>query len=209
MKNSLGDEEIASFLEPYEFVPSSLACERIRVYLSLLLRWNQKISLTAITDTSEILRHHFGESILATTAVPIRNGRLADVGTGAGFPGLPIKIAQPDVSILLIESNVKKCAFLSEVVRALRIDAEVIRGRMETSLSQNSGLSYITSRAVGDWNGILRLGSRLEKNGKIVLWVGKHAISEITVKDRGNWMWREPIAIPGSMKHFLLVGSKL
>jgi 16S rRNA (guanine527-N7)-methyltransferase len=208
IQQSLSDERIAVALSPYGFSPSTVACEKIRVYIALLLRWNQRVSLTALTNISDILQVHFGESIFATSAVPIGNGRLADVGTGAGFPGIPINIARPHLDIRLIEPNVKKCAFLSEVVRALQLDAEVIRGRMETALEQCAPLNYATSRAVGYWDEILNLRNHLEINGKFVFWVGEQAIAELTAKRRELWSWGEPIRIPGTIKRFLLVGTK-
>ena len=99
--------------------PASELCERIRTYISLLLRWNQSISLTTVTNSDEILRFHFGESLFAASAFSLENGRLADVGSGAGFPGLPLAMLLPDLNVTLIESNAKKFTFLSEVVREL------------------------------------------------------------------------------------------
>jgi 16S rRNA (guanine527-N7)-methyltransferase len=208
-KESLSDERIAAALTPYGFSPSTAACERIRTYIALLLRWNQRISLTALTSASDILQIHFGESIFATSAVPIREGRLADVGTGGGFPGIPIKIARPDVRVLLIEPNIKKCAFLSEVLRALQLDAEVIRGRMESAIENSAEINYITSRAVGQWDEILKMGARLDRNGQLVLWVGGEIIAELTANQREHWSWKDPIKIPETIRRFLLVGKKL
>lgn len=206
---TLTDDNIAASLAPYGFVPSPETCERIRTYIALLLRWNERISLTALTDVSAILQNHFGESIFATAAVPIRNGRLADVGTGAGFPGIPIKIARPDLHVLLIEPNVKKCAFLSEAVRALQLDAEIIRSRMDTAFADQTPLDYVTSRAVGNWDEIGELGVNLAANGKLVLWVGEQAIAELLSKSVRDLSWEKPIKIPGTIKRFLLVGTKL
>jgi len=205
----LSDDRIATSLEPYGFFPSADACEKIRTYIALLLRWNQRISLTALTDIAAILQIHFGESIFAAPTVPIQHGRLADVGTGAGFPGIPIKIARPDLHILLIEPNTKKCAFLSEVVRALQLDAEVIRGRMETVLANDDQLDYVTSRAVGKWDSILEFGDHLKQGAELVLWVGEKALSELKTTRHGGFSWADPIKIPGAMTRSILVGTKL
>ena len=104
----------------------------VREYVSLLLMWNQSISLTTVTDPDEIISRHFGESMFAAKLISVENCRLADVGTGAGFPGLPLKILSPTLDLVLIESNKKKYAFLSEVVRSLGLKSvEVLPERFE------------------------------------------------------------------------------
>src|SRR5271154_1515379 len=120
-QQTLTDQTISQTLQLYGFAPSPEICESIRTYIGLLLRWNQKIALTTITDPLDVLRLHFGESLFGIATVPIRPGRLADVGTGAGFPAIPIGMAVPDLSCTLIESNQKKATFLAEVVRTLRL----------------------------------------------------------------------------------------
>src|SRR5437868_14660211 len=90
---------------------------QIQRYIKILLAWNDKVNLTAIRDPLEILYRHFCESMFAGISVPIESGRLADAGTGAGFPGLPLKILRPGLQVFLIESNLKKATFLAEVIR--------------------------------------------------------------------------------------------
>jgi len=80
-----------------------------------LLRWNEKLNLTAIRDPLEILYRHFCESMFAAGAIPVDKGRLADIGSGPGFPGIPLKIARPELELCLVESNIKKGTFLAEV----------------------------------------------------------------------------------------------
>ena len=113
--DSLSTQQIQSVLQSFELAASDPFCQQIRTYIELLLRWNRRISLTAIESPEEIVRSHFAESLLATKAVPNLHGRLADVGTGAGFPGLPLRMYIPDLQLTLIEPNAKKCAFLAEV----------------------------------------------------------------------------------------------
>ncbi len=117
----------------------------ISTYLDLLLRWNARINLTAIRNPEEILTRHFGESLFAArhifpfsassvSSVPsvVKDFHLADLGSGPGFPGLPIKLYAPHISLTLIESNHKKAAFLREVVRALSLsNVEVTTTRAE------------------------------------------------------------------------------
>src|SRR3984957_19909902 len=109
-------EAIASNLREYGVAATSALCLAIQKYISVLLRWNEKISLTTITDPLDIVRFHFGESMFGASAVPMKEGRLADVGTGAGFPGLPLKLLLPSLDLLLIESSAKKASFLSECI---------------------------------------------------------------------------------------------
>src|SRR5260370_31622351 len=105
---------------------------QIQQYMKLLLAWNEKISLTAIRDPLEMLYRHFCESMYASISVPVENGRLADVGSGGGFPGLPLKIIQPNLRVFLVESNLKKATFLAEVILELGLkDAQVLVRRYE------------------------------------------------------------------------------
>src|SRR5271156_5159350 len=118
----LKTSDIQADLEPYGIEASSDLCTSIQRYIALLLQWSKRISLTTVTDPVKIVRFHFGESLFAASAVPIRGGRLADVGSGAGFPGLALRLAVADLSAALIESNVNKATFLSEIVRDLKLD---------------------------------------------------------------------------------------
>ena len=114
----IGNSQISAALAAFGIELSSDQLSRIRDYISILLRWNKLLSLTSITDQIEIVSRHFGESMFASSVLPLENCRLADVGSGAGFPGLALKILIPSLFVTLIESNKKKSAFLSEVVRA-------------------------------------------------------------------------------------------
>src|SRR6202165_197551 len=99
---SLRPEQMGEILAPFGV---ELAGEQIAAfskYLDLLIRWNRVVSLTAVNDPEEIVERHFGESIFAASVVPL-NGRLADVGSGAGFPGVPLKILDPQLEALLLE----------------------------------------------------------------------------------------------------------
>jgi 16S rRNA (guanine527-N7)-methyltransferase len=203
----LSNQVIQATLRPYGFLPDSVQFEAIRTYISLLLRWNQKISLTAVVDPIEILRFHFGESLFAAFSVPIRKGRLADVGSGAGFPGLPLCLAVSGLSVTLIEPNAKKAAFLAEVVRQLNLkQVDVVRQRMDDLPSDLVQFDYITARALGGYKTLLASArGRLAKNGRIVLWLGE-AESQSMSADT-SWIWHDPIHIPGSKRRFILVGS--
>src|SRR5689334_10325320 len=139
----------------------------VRQYLSVLLKWNDKINLTSIRDPLEILYRHFCESVFAASAVPIEGGRLADVGSGGGFPGLPLKIVRPELEVLLVESNIKKSTFLAEVARELGLSGmRVLVRRYEELGEEIVPLDFVCSRALGEFANFLtwarseRVGAR-------------------------------------------------
>jgi len=132
--SSLSTDVIDRALREFRVQPTPEQLSMIQRYITMLLAWNEKVNLTAIRDPLEILYRHFCESMYAVTAVPLQAGRLADVGSGGGFPGLALKIARPELQVFLIESNVKKATFLAEVVRELYlIDTPVWSANMKNS----------------------------------------------------------------------------
>lgn len=210
---SLSDLRIAAILAEYSIATDgeSALIEGIQSYISLLLEWNRSISLTTITDPEEIVRFHFGEGLFAASCVPITDGRLADVGAGAGFPGLPLRMLIPSLDLTLIESNAKKAAFLAEVARRLSLDrVGVFRGRMEgfgAKLGPESptGFDFITARAFGQFDRLLAWSrAHLSASGRLVLWLGQDDVDSISRGD--HWIWAEPVQIPGSKRRFILSG---
>src|SRR5467141_5117566 len=138
---------------------------QIQQYIKILLRWNEKLNLTAIRDPLEILYRHFCESMFAAGAIPVDKGRLVDIGSGPGFPGIPLKILRPELELCLVESNVKKGTFLAEVVRELQLtNTRVLISRYEELGEELTPLDFVCSRAVGEfgpfleWAGSSRIG---------------------------------------------------
>jgi 16S rRNA (guanine(527)-N(7))-methyltransferase RsmG len=132
----MSPSEIASLLVPYiKLDLESPIPTRLALYLDTLLKWNARTNLTAVRSPLEIVARHFGESLFAATQIfsdPSVIATLADIGSGAGFPGLPIKLWAPRLFVTLIESHGKKSTFLREVVRALALpDVDVFAGRAE------------------------------------------------------------------------------
>ncbi|HUO33914.1 MAG TPA: 16S rRNA (guanine(527)-N(7))-methyltransferase RsmG [Candidatus Acidoferrum sp.] len=206
---NLSNNEIRRLLAPYSVAASDHLCEQIRAYSNLLLRWNQKIALTTVTDPSEIIRFHFGESLFALSVVSSLAGALADIGSGAGFPGLALKLASPETHVTLIEPNVKKSTFLSEAVRSLGLETTfVFRGRMEDLPSDRGPFEFMSVRALGSHFKILDLASRrLNGGGKVLLWL--NAEDARSISERPGWNWHRPALIPGTKGRYILVGEAL
>ncbi len=135
---------------------------RFGEYLSLFIRWNARLNLTAIRDEESILSRHFVESIICARALPSGIATLLDFGSGAGFPGVPIALCRAEISVTLAESQGKKAAFLNEVVRTLKIDAKVYSGRAE---SLDSVFDCVTLRAVDKMETAVDEAGRLVRPG--------------------------------------------
>ncbi len=180
----------------------------IQRYMSILLRWNEKLNLTAIRDPLEILYRHFCESMYAGVAIPGDFGRLADIGSGAGFPGIPLKIFRPEIELFLVDSNIKKGTFLAEVVRELELsNARVLISRYEELSEELAPLDYVCSRAVGEFGPFLEwAASERLSASRSLLWIGGRDLDE--ARKSPHWEWEEPIAVPHSLRRYLLLGTK-
>ena len=127
---------LRQLLEPFGVDLSSAQADQILAYLHLLLRWNEKINLTAIRDPEECVTRHFGESLFLAGHRQL-HGDLLDIGSGAGFPGLALKIVFPGISVTLLEPVAKKRAFLKEAARACGFSQVAVRGeRLEEFASR-------------------------------------------------------------------------
>lgn len=201
-------EDVRRALGEFQITLDDQQVLQIQQYIKILLTWNEKINLTAIRDPREILYRHFCESMYAASVVPVENGRLADVGSGGGFPGLPLKIIRPDLQAILIESNLKKAAFLAEVIRELELrDTQVLVRRYEELGEEVAPLDFVCSRALGEFVPFLEwaLSDQLATK-QVILWIGARDLPEI--QKIPCWDWREPIQIPQSLRRLLLVGSR-
>jgi 16S rRNA (guanine527-N7)-methyltransferase len=205
----LSKDTIQAIIKPYGVAASDLLCDQIRTYIDLLLRWNQKTSLTTVTDLTEILRFHFGESLFAAGTVPIRHGRLADVGSGAGFPAVPIRMVSEGLEVILVESNQKKATFLAEVVRELHLkNVDVRRSRMNDVHLTQKKVDFVSARALGIDDEFLEWAhSTLNSGGSVVLWLG--AADASSISQNAAWKWSDPIHIPQSDRRVILRGSKI
>ena len=154
--------------------------DQLNDYAAYLKEYNEKVNLTAITEYEEVLDKHFYDSILA--ADKDLKGTLVDVGTGAGFPGVVLKIVYPELKVILIEPIGKRCVFLNSLIEKLGLkDIEVINARGEDySLEHREQYDYVTARAVSNLNSLIEVcGAMVKKNGYFICMRGKDGEEEI------------------------------
>lgn len=147
---------LQNYIKDYKITLTENQYEQFQKYFELLAEWNEKMNLTAITDESGVALKHFADSLSLLNFVDIpQNSSLADVGTGAGFPGVVLKIARPDIKLTLIDSLNKRLVFLGEVCAQLGIDAELIHSRAEDGARDEKlreNFDFAVSRAVARMN---------------------------------------------------------
>lgn len=208
---------IAALLDPFlEQGLSQSQLDRISIYIDLLIRWNARINMTAIRHPEEIVTRHFGESFflarhLVPAGAPVHPRRSLDIGSGAGFPALPLKLWAPHIHLTLIESNHKKAAFLREVARALTLtDINVINDRAEVLAARPDSprADIVTLRAVEHFETILpQAVTFLAPSATLAVLIGiaqvPHLTSLTTLK------WHPPIPIPQSHARVLSIGVDL
>ncbi len=226
MENARIAELLAPFLKaslrdhhrgdaPTELSPVQL--RHISMYIDVLLAWNARVNLTAVREPEEVVTRHFGESIFAarhifpaaspgmdaTEAAP----HVIDVGSGAGFPGLPIKIWAPRIDLTLIESNQKKATFLREVVRKLELNSvEVFAGRAEAYHGPMG--QAVTLRAVERFESILPVAAGLvDSGGRLAMLVGELQLNRLSAL-LPDMKWSKPMRLPLSSSRTLIIGRK-
>ncbi len=181
----------------------------VSTYLDLLLKWNAKINLTAVRDPDQIIQRHFGESFFAARHLsgwcPDATS-LADMGSGAGFPGLPIKLWNPMLNLSLIESQQKKAVFLREAIRTLGlIAAQVVDARAE---AVHMTADVVTLRAVEAFEQALPVAANLlNERGSLILLIGA-AQTERAVSLLPNLSWFMPQPLPLSDNRVILCGAR-
>ena len=158
-------------------------CEKFENYYNMLLKWGKKINLFSRKDTFILARKHFQDSIFLSELIS-KNSSVLDIGSGAGFPAIPLKIVRNDLKIFLVESKLKKFIFLSNVIRSLNLENMwVINKRVEDILSFDCKFDYITLKAVRiDFSLILKF---LKSDGKIIKYVSQE-------KDKDMFKFKNP-----------------
>ena len=200
------DDSWRRLLAPYlDAEPPADLLERLDRYLQLLLRWNLRMNLTAVREPERSIPRHFGESLFAARYVPrgtpspssgLPLGQtltLLDHGSGAGFPGLPIAVARPDVAVTLSEATAKKAAFLQEVVRELELSVKVFHGRTE-DLPAARVFDCVTMRAVERAAESVPVGAARVAAGGTLLVLGKLGVQPVLAEE---WSCSE-VSVPNS-----------
>ena len=178
----------------YDPLDQSLST-RFESYLSLILRWNARINLTAIRDEDGILSRHFVESIACARALPAGIATLLDFGSGAGFPGIPIALCRPEIAVTLAESNGKKAAFLQEATRVLDITAKVHSERAE--LLPNP-FDCVTLRAVDRMSQAVKAASLLvAPGGWLALMTTRTEVNSLQEAAGTSFTWAKLVTLSG------------
>jgi 16S rRNA (guanine527-N7)-methyltransferase len=202
-------------------VLSSTQLQDISMYIDILLHWNARINLTAIRDPEEIVTRHFGESLFAarhlfpniypvSSVPPVLKEvdvdfRTADLGSGAGFPGLPIKLWAPHIALTLIESNHKKATFLREVTRSLTLTDVNIQNIPAKTLPPST-FDVVTIRAVERLSQILPAAAALlAPAGRLALLISSSQLE--TIHTLPAFTWADPIPVPHSHSRILLLSQ--
>ena len=152
-------------------------------YMELMLEWNEKINLTAITEEKEIIQKHFIDSLTIAKYIE-KNAKIVDVGTGAGFPGIPLKIVREDLNITLLDSLNKRIKFLDEVINQIGLkDIRTVHARVEEfgkDKEYRENFDYATSRAVANLTTLSEYMLPLVKKcGKCICMKGSNVESEL------------------------------
>ena len=151
-------------------------------YMDELLEWNRRINLTGLSERKRIIVELFLDSLIPTPFIP-EKGRMLDVGSGAGFPGIVIKVCRPHLKTCLMEANSRKTSFLKQVVRLLKLsDVDVVNGRIESDKDKlhPDGYHFITARALAGPDRIITWCSPfLCSGGLLITFLGSGAVDEL------------------------------
>lgn len=172
--------EFTKQLNKRNIVLTDKMIDQFNVYAEYLKEYNEKVNLTAITEYEDVLDKHFYDSLLLLDSK--LEGTLVDVGTGAGFPGVVLKIVNPELKVILIEPIKKRCVFLDSLIEKLGLnDIEVVNERSEDYvLNHREEYDYVTARAVSNLNGLIEIcGGLVKKGGYFICLRGKDGLDEI------------------------------
>lgn len=213
-------EELTVMAKAHEVKLSGEQADQFQRYMELLVEWNEKINLTAITEPEDIVEKHFLDSLTVLEACKIKEGaKLIDVGTGAGFPGLALKIARPDIQLTLLDGANKRLNFLGEVCDELGIQAARVHKRAEEAgldKAMRESFDVATARAVAALNVLCEYCLPLIKmKGCFVAMKGPGAGAELSAAEHalevlgGDKVDVKTVNLPTAGERNLVVVQKL
>lgn len=194
--------------------------DKFQLYMEMLLEWNERLNLTAIKEPMQVAEKHFLDSLTVLSACSIKEGaKVLDVGTGAGFPGIPMKIMRPDLEVTLLDGANKKLNFLGELCQALDISCARVHKRAEEA-GRDAGIresfDVVTARAVAALNVLCEYCLPLVKmKGFFVSMKGPGAGEEVEAAKRalevlgGDRVRVERMVLPNAGERNLVVVQKL
>lgn len=211
---------IINYFKKLNIEIDSKKAEQFITYKDMLVEWNKVMNLTGITEDREVIIKHFADSIMPLTIADFKNKSVIDVGTGAGFPGLPLKIAEPSIKLTLLDSLLKRLNFLENVCQNIDTDAEFVHGRAEElgkDINYREQYDIAVSRAVAPLNVLAEYDLPYVKVGGLMIALkGPAAYDEIeqaknAVKELGGEIERvEEIALPETdLKHTIVIIKKI
>ena len=162
-------DELQQNLSGSLVVLSSAMIAQLKQYAVLLKEWNAKINLTAIDDEPAVIEKHYLDSLLPAKVFDMRGKAIADLGSGAGFPGIPLAIAFPDAKISLVEATGKKVIFLNAVIAELKLQNVVVLQTRAEDLKKRESFDVVTARGLAKLPIILELGFPLLKVGGVFI----------------------------------------
>lgn len=185
---------------------SASAYGQFHAYLDLLMRWNQRISLTAVREPEEIIQRHFVECAFVARHLPLDIVSLLDYGSGAGLPGIPIAICHPRIHVTLAEAQGKKASFLREALRVLSIYGEVYDGRVET-MPEKLRFDAVTMRAVEKMDLAIPVAAERVKRYLVLLTTERSVPAYRELAPELEWL--EPIPLPDTTQMILAIGQRV
>ena len=181
------------------------AYQQFQTYLELLMRWNQRISLTAVREPEQIIHRHFVECAFAAHHLPKDIRTLLDYGSGAGLPGIPIAICFPQTMVTLAEAHGKKAAFLREASRVLGLRAEVYDGRVE-AMPDELRFDAVAMRAVEKMG--LAIPVAVERLKRYLLLLTTEQSAPAFREVTPDLEWLKPVPLPNTTQMILAIGQR-
>lgn len=198
-------QELQKALPEYGIAVNGAAMERLAGYLELLTQWNGKLRLVGSVEPATLVRRHVAESLWLSRLLPLDRQRLVDVGSGAGFPGMALQLAWPELEVTMIDANAKKVSFLKTVSRTFGL-GRVLQARLEEVELQGD---LVTARALEHMEeaGPERFWHLVVPGGVAAFWIGEETARAWRESGSG-WEWETGGIIPGSLRRTISLGRR-